>query len=64
MPKDKSRFFEFVTDPISIAGFKFYPFLEPTLKNEANLKWVGMKVKAEFVQKPECKPTDVYFVPC
>ncbi len=31
--------------------------------NEANLKWVGMKVKAEFVQKPECKPTDVYFVP-
>ena len=30
---------------------------------EANLKWVGMKVKAKFRRKSEFKPTDVYFVP-
>ncbi|MDP2600099.1 MAG: Zn-ribbon domain-containing OB-fold protein [Deltaproteobacteria bacterium] len=30
---------------------------------EANLKWVGMKVKAKFLRKSQFKPTDVYFVP-
>lgn len=30
---------------------------------EANLKWVGMKVKPKFRRKSQFKPTDVYFVP-
>ncbi|MDO8526719.1 MAG: Zn-ribbon domain-containing OB-fold protein [Deltaproteobacteria bacterium] len=30
---------------------------------EANLKWVGQKVKAKFRRKSEFKPTDVYFIP-
>lgn len=30
---------------------------------EANLNWVGKKVKAKFVRKSQFKPTDVYFVP-
>lgn len=30
---------------------------------EANLNWVGKKVKPKFVRKSQFKPTDVYFVP-
>lgn len=30
---------------------------------EANLDWIGMKVKAKFTKLTQLKPTDVYFVP-
>ncbi len=30
---------------------------------EASLDWVGRKLKAQFKEKPEFKPTDVYFIP-
>lgn len=31
--------------------------------DKANLKWVGMELRAKFVRKSQFKPTDVYFVP-
>lgn len=30
---------------------------------EANLDWIGMKVKAKYLRNSKLKPTDVYFVP-
>lgn len=31
--------------------------------NQANLDWIGMKVKPRFLRNSKLKPTDVYFVP-
>jgi len=30
---------------------------------EANLDWIGMKLKPQFIRNSKLKPTDVYFIP-
>ena len=31
--------------------------------DEADLDWIGMKVKSQYIRNSQLKPTDVYFVP-
>jgi len=31
--------------------------------NHANLNWIGMELKPQFLRNSKLKPTDVYFIP-